>query len=141
MKKIMYLFSFLAFMTASNLNAQSTACNEICPPGCCILDCDVSKCTPAQIAACKAMSTKATAIKADAETETPKAIQANFVLEEKAAKTKTACCALFGNNKPASCKKSPTKATKVAYQAEKKATCSPAKSTTSKKMTCGNAMK
>lgn len=90
MKKVMYLFSFLAFMAASNLNAQSSACNEICPPGCCILDCKPSQCTPAQLKACQAKQTKAST--ASVKTPTPKAINCKpsqcTPVERKACQTK-----------------------------------------------------
>ncbi len=122
MKKVMYLFSFLAFMAASSLNAQSNRCNDICPPGCCILNCNPDQCTPEQIKACKAKYSKASvqtvvpkAINckpsqctpaapkacqtktsmASTETATPKAIQAS--LESTAVKTSstTPCCSSF----------------------------------------------
>lgn len=143
MKKVMYLFSFLAFMTASNLNAQSNICSKICPPGSCVLNCDISECTSAQKATCQA---KASQVNHDSKT--PKATPANLVMEQKTEKPTTACCSLFESNKSSTCKKENTKASKVAYQAESTTKlsccdwpCCPAKPAASKKMACGSSMK
>ena len=54
MKKFAFFSAFFMLFAFANLSAQKTLCDKICPPGCCSKVCDLSQCTPAQIAAYKA---------------------------------------------------------------------------------------
>lgn len=74
MKKFAFFSFFFLLFSVVSLNAQSTLCDEICPPGCCAKICDLSQCTPEQIAACKAKIAEANAKTAQA---TPVAMKQN----------------------------------------------------------------